>query len=142
MNMLGFTARSISLTKQQAKSSETTIRFEIQTEIKRLVEQKKSGNEIKETLNEREEYKKYEEFFEGWVENWIIKLNPRIREILKKITRQSNLTLEDIQEEIKLENPEIYGLYEKEICKRIEEMLEARKIELKRIEENKKEQER
>ncbi len=93
-------------------------------------------------MNKVEEYKKYEEFLEEWIGNWIAKLNPKIRETLKKITRQSNLTFEDVKEEIKLKAPDIYELYEKEICKRIEEMLKVRKAELKRIEEKKKEQER
>lgn len=61
---------------------------------------------------------------------------------MKKITRQSNLTFEEIKEEIKQKALDIYELYEKEICKRIKEMLNAREIELKRIEEKKKEQER
>lgn len=142
MNLLGFTAKSITLNRQQTENPETVIRSKIQTEIKKLVEQRKSEAEIKETLNKVEEYKKYEEFLEEWIGNWIAKLNPKIRETLKKITRQSNLTFEDVKEEIKLKAPDIYELYEKEICKRIEEMLKVREAELKRIEEKKKEQER
>ena len=142
MKTFGYIAKSIALNKQQKENPETVIRYKIQKEIKTLVEQRKNESEIKENLNKVEEYKKYEEFFDGWIENWITKLNPKIRETLKKITRQSNLTFEEIQEEIKLEAPDIYELYEKEICKRIEEMLNVREAELKRIEEKKKEQER
>ena len=134
MKTFGYIAKSIALNKQQKENPETVIRYKIQKEIKTLVEQRKNESEIKENLNKVEEYKKYEEFFDGWIENWITKLNPKIRETLKKITRQSNLTFEEIQEEIKLEAPDI--------CKRIEEMLNVREAELKRIEEKKKEQER
>ena len=129
-----YTSWNIHIYRDKKQNKETERRSEIQTLIKKLVENKEGFDEILEKLKQNEEYRKYEDYFETWIMNKIIKENNEVDRILKKIATQKNITQVEIEEEISKVDIELYKAYGKQINNRIEEMFEIRRKELERIE--------
>lgn len=129
-----YTSWNIHIYRDKKQNKETERRSEIQTLIKKLVENKEGFDEILEKLKQNEEYRKYEDYFETWIMNKIIKENNEVDRILKKIATQKNITPVEIEEEISKVDIELYKAYGKQINNRIEEMFEIRRKELERIE--------
>lgn len=87
----GYTSWNIHIDRDKKQNKETERRSEIQTLIKKLVENKEGFDEILEKLKQNEEYRKYEDYFETWIMNKIIKENNEVDRILKKIATQKIL---------------------------------------------------
>lgn len=119
-------------------SNETKIREKLQKSIKDLIEQKTTIEVIKAELS-KDEYKSYEQYFDLWVENWIIKINPSIKSTITKALKEDRNEGE-ILREIQGTNSEIYNLYkqyiEHNIQIRIQEKARAEELKNK---ENKEE---
>lgn len=130
----GYTSWNIHIDRDKKQNKETERRSEIQTLIKKMVENKEGFDEILEKLKQNEEYRKYEDYFETWIMNKIIKENNEVDRILKRIATQKNITPVEIEEEVSKVDIELYKAYGKQINNRIEEMFEIRRKELERIE--------
>ena len=140
----GFIGRAVPIPNDilRAKPSEEgKIRERLQSTIKKLVENNASVEEIKEFLN-KEEYKKYEQYIDRWIEDWIIRLNPDIKSVLVKSLNR-NKEQQEIEEEMQKVNEKVYGLYKTQIQNSIKNEKESRERQIKKKQEEKsKEEER
>ena len=105
---------------------ESKVRYEIQNNIKRLVQEKASVEKIKEIIGQKEEYKNYEQYIDGWIGYWVTSLNPQIKSILNKSINR-NEEQEEIETKIKESNEEIFELYKEQIQNDIKERKEEKK---------------
>lgn len=121
-------------------NNESKLRNEIQMIIKKMIEQNKSVEEIKETLNQ-DKYKSYEQYLERWIQDWIMKLNPSIKSIIAKGLNRNSQEQEMISL-IEQTDTELYKLYEKQIKDKIRIEIQARELGKKREESKKQEEER
>lgn len=120
-------------------SEETRIRNELQISIATLVQQRKSAQEIKQILSE-DKYKKYEQYMDLWIQDKILKENPDIKNILTKALHKGR-DQEEIVEQIKIANSELYSIYEEQIINKIKDEIKTREIRKKQEEEKRKKQE-
>lgn len=125
----GYIGRTIKLNNappNQKMSDESKVRYEIQNNIKRLVQEKASVEKIKQIIGQKEEYKNYEQYIDGWIGYWVTSLNPQIKSILNKSINR-NEEQEEIETKIKESNEEIFELYKEQIQNDIKERKEAKK---------------
>ncbi len=59
--------------KEELISQDANLRIEIQRTIRRMVEEGKTKQEIVDTLNQTETFRKYAQYFENWTKDYIAK---------------------------------------------------------------------
>lgn len=114
---------------KSALSNESKLRSEVQITIKRLVSDNTSVEKIKMNLD-KEEYKSYEQYFDEWIKDWVIKLNPDIKSLITKAVNRNGKE-DEILSEIESRNIDIYKEYESYIRDAIRKKIQEkqRKIE-------------
>lgn len=141
VNQIGHTSGYyyINTRKNQDKKvkEKDEVRRKIQSEIKSLVEQKMSVEEIKRQLQQNEGYKSLEQYFDQWIEHWILNVNTDIKANLKKLIGIYSDEKEVIEQ---IRNNPVYEKYKNQIENDIRITLEAKNKKIK--EKMQKEEER
>lgn len=139
----GYVASSINLSSYQFRrniSNEGHIRNQIQRSIRDMITERKNIEEIKQYLN-KEQYNQYEQYFDEWIQNWILKLNPDIKSVIIKGVNR-NIQEQEMISVIEQINPETYELYKNQIINKIRTEIQSKEIAKKREELKKQEEER
>jgi len=111
-------------------------RFEIQTKIRQCVSKGCREDEIKQEL-QKEEYKKYANWFDSWIVEVVLKQNLNMKNFIKKQVEEYK-EFEEIQKE--LSQVDAYMKYEKIIDLYLKKCIERRKIE--KVKETEKEKQK
>lgn len=106
--------------------NESQIRTEIQNNIMKMVQNKKTVDEIREFLNQ-DKYKSYEQYFEIWIQNWIIKSSSQVKTMIELAFKKDKSENEIIQE-LENTNNEVYELYKNQVDEYVKSEIETRKI--------------
>ena len=106
--------------------NESQIRSEIQNNIMKMVQDKKTIDEIKEFLSQ-DKYKSYEQYFEIWIQNWIIKSSTQVKTMIE-LAFKRNKSANEIIQELENTNNEVYELYKNQVDKYVKSEIETRKI--------------
>ncbi len=114
---------------------EEKIRKEIHQTIIKMVQKHNSIEEIENTLNS-EAYQNYQQYFQMWIGDWAVKLNPNIKSIITKGIF-ANKTEEEMLKEIEEANNQVYQIYKEAIQRKV-----RREIEIKKEKEEKAKQEK